>query len=273
VYPAEDAYITAVGGTDLTTNGAGGSWASETAWSYSGGGISLDGIAIPSYQQLPGVPGTQGSTKYRNVPDVAAEANTDNYYCANGSCGTGLGGTSLAAPTWAGFMALVNQNRVANGESTVGFLNPTIYDFGIGGNYQSYFHDITSGNNGIYYAETGYDLVTGWGSPNGSGLITALTAIPPVGTLAWTTTTTRITEPCSGGSVTIWKYTAFNFSSSSGNQKLGGSAQYVINQNCPPLLGSFPPGATPAVLDLWAPTFTLGFIPEAGTGAVIYTGP
>jgi len=170
-YPAEDAYITAVGGTDLTTNGPGGSWKSETAWPDSGGGISPDDILIPPYQQLWGVinSSNKGSTVYRNVPDVAAEANTDNYYCANGGCGEGLGGTSLAAPTWAGFAALVNQENVANGAPTLGFLNPLIYGIGVGSIYSGYFHDITSGSNGAYSAVPGYDLVTGWGSPNPTG--------------------------------------------------------------------------------------------------------
>ena len=49
-YPEEDALVTSVGGTDLTTNGGGGSWASETAWYRSGGGISPDGIPIPPWQ-------------------------------------------------------------------------------------------------------------------------------------------------------------------------------------------------------------------------------
>jgi outer membrane protein assembly factor BamB len=178
-FPEEDANVTAVGGTDLTTNGPGGSWESEIAWSGSGGGISPDHVAIPSYQQLPGVinSSNKGSTVYRNAPDVAAEANTDNYYCANGSCGEGLGGTSLAAPTWAGFIALVNQENIDNGKTTEGFLNPTIYPIGVSSSYGSYFHDITSGSNGTYSAVPGYDLVTGWGSPNPTDWIT-----PPVPT-------------------------------------------------------------------------------------------
>ena len=74
---------------------------------------------------------------------------------------------------WAGYLALVNQQAVANGNKTVGFINPTLYTIGEGSNYDTDFHDVTSGSNG-YSATTGYDLATGWGSPNGSGLITAL---------------------------------------------------------------------------------------------------
>ncbi len=74
---------------------------------------------------------------------------------------------------WAGYLALVNQQSVANGNNTLGFINPRLYTIGAGSSYTTDFHDITSGSNG-YSATTGYDLVTGWGSPNGSGLINSL---------------------------------------------------------------------------------------------------
>jgi len=176
VYPADDAYVTSVGGTDLTTSGAGGSWQSETAWSDSGGGVSPNRIAIPSYQKTSGVITTanKGSKIYRNCPDVAAEANTDNYICSDGTCSGGWGGTSFAAPRWAAYLALVNQQAVAKGETTLGFINPAFYTIGLGANYGNNFHDITSGNNGTYSTKAGYDLVTGWGSPKGTGLINSL---------------------------------------------------------------------------------------------------
>jgi subtilase family serine protease len=173
-YPAESVYVTAVGGTDLTTNGAGGPWQSETAWLDSGGGPADDGFAIPSWQVGVANSSNGASTTIRNVPDVAAEANTDNYLCDQGSCTADYGGTSFAAPRWAGFLALVNQQAVANGSSALGFINPTIYSIGRSTSYQNDFHDITSGSNGKYSAEPGYDLVSGWGSPNGTGLINAL---------------------------------------------------------------------------------------------------
>ena len=176
VYPSDDAHVTSAGGTDLTTVSAGGAWKSETAWSYSGGGISPDRIAIPSYQTTAGVitAANQGSKTYRNSPDVAAEANTDNYICYDGTCEGGWGGTSFAAPRWAGYLALVNQQSVAYGRGTVGFINPAIYRIGLGSGYGTDFHDIVIGNNGTYSAVTRYDLVTGWGSPHGSGLINSL---------------------------------------------------------------------------------------------------
>jgi kumamolisin len=176
-WPADDANIVSVGGTDLETSSAGGPWKSETAWSDSGGGISPDKIAIPSWQKLAGVitSTNKGSTTYRNGPDVSANANFTFYVCADQTTCTAneYGGTSFAAPMWAGFIALVNQQLVSQGKPTIGFLNPTIYAQNITSAYSTDFHDITSGKSGSYSAVTGYDLVTGWGSPK-AGLINAL---------------------------------------------------------------------------------------------------
>ena len=176
-WPADDAYVVSVGGTDLTTSKAAGPWASETAWVDSGGGISPDKIAIPSWQKLSGVinSSNKGSTTYRNGPDVSANANFTFYTCADQEAclANEYGGTSFAAPMWAGFIALTNQQLKANGSANVGFLDPTIYAENITSEYSTDFHDITSGKSGSYSAVTGYDLVTGWGSPK-AGLITTL---------------------------------------------------------------------------------------------------
>jgi hypothetical protein len=75
---------------------------------------------------------------------------------------------------WAGYIALVNQQLAANGQQPIGFLNPTIYAQNVTSAYTTNFHDITTGTSGSYSAVTGYDLVTGWGSPN-AGLMAALT--------------------------------------------------------------------------------------------------
>ncbi len=180
--PSVDANITQVGGTDLTTSSAGGPWASETGWPNSGGGF-ISGTAIPSYQQLAGVinSSNQGSTTLRNAPDIAAEANFDNTTVINGVFKSGYGGTSFAAPRWAGLIALANQQSVANGKGTLGFLNPAIYNIGVSTSFASNFHDIVSGNNKPtagagtgFNAVAGYDLVTGWGSPIGPNLIATL---------------------------------------------------------------------------------------------------
>ena len=176
-WPADDANIVSVGGTDLVTASAGGAWKSETAWVDSGGGISPDKIAIPSWQKLSGVitSTNKGSTTLRNGPDVSANANFTFYTCANQTTclANEFGGTSFAAPMWAGFVALVNQQLVSQGKATIGFLNPTIYAENITSAYSTDFHDITSGKSGSFSATTGYDLVTGWGTPK-AGLITEL---------------------------------------------------------------------------------------------------
>jgi hypothetical protein len=89
-------------------------------------------------------------------------------------------GTSCAAPLWAGFCALINQQSVAASGTTVGFINPAIYTIANGSNYNACFHDVTVGNNigtntpGFYNAVTGYDLTTGLGTPTGTNLINAL---------------------------------------------------------------------------------------------------
>jgi subtilase family serine protease len=177
VWPNESENVICVGGTDLTTKGAGKGWASETVWSSGGGGISPDHFAIPSWQKLKGVitKANKGSTKYRNGPDVSANSNFTFYVCADqrGCTANNYGGTSFAAPMWAGYLALTNQQAKAHGDKPPGFINPTIYPLGLGKGYGTAFHDITVGSNG-FPATKGYDLATGWGSPNTNGLINAL---------------------------------------------------------------------------------------------------
>ena len=175
IYPADDAFLTSVGGTDLTTQSAGGPWASETVWVDGGGGISPDGFAIPSWQTATASGCSACSKTLRNGPDVSANANFTFYVCADQTACTSnvYGGTSFAAPMWAGYLALVNQQAVANGQPTLGFINPSLYTIGLGSSYTTDFHDITSGSNG-FSATTGYDLASGWGSPNGSELLNAL---------------------------------------------------------------------------------------------------
>ncbi|MGB2642448.1 MAG: protease pro-enzyme activation domain-containing protein [Candidatus Acidiferrum sp.] len=197
-WPADNAYVVSVGGTDLVTASAGGPWKSETAWVDSGGGISPDGIAIPSWQTLAGVinSSNKGSTTLRNGPDVSANANFTFYVCADQTACTAndYGGTSFATPMWAGYIALVNQQLASQGDPTIGFINPTIYSQNIGSGYSTDFHDITSGTSGSYSAVAGYDLVTGWGSPNGVGLINAL---------APTSSSPSFTISASPGSVSV----------------------------------------------------------------------
>jgi len=175
IFPADDVFVTSVGGTDLDTSGAAGPWSSETAWVDGGGGISPNKFAIPSWQTAAASGCSSCSKTLRNGPDVSANANFTFYVCADQTACTAneYGGTSFAAPMWAGYLALANEQAVANGNHTVGFINPSLYTIGGSSSYGSDFHDVTSGSNG-FSATVGYDLATGWGSPNGSGLITAL---------------------------------------------------------------------------------------------------
>ncbi len=178
-WPMNSQYIQTVGGTDLETTGPGGAWASETAWVDGGGGWGTN-VLIPSWQQLPGIitAANKGSTAYRNTSDVSANANFTFYVCADQTTCTEneYGGTSFAAPMWAGYIALVNENLANNGYPPVGFINPTVYtDLGLGPGYDTDFHDIVSGSDGLP-TTPGYDLPTGWGSPNTTGLINAFLA-------------------------------------------------------------------------------------------------
>jgi subtilase family serine protease len=182
-WPADDTWIVSVGGTDLVTASAAGPWASETAWADSGGGISTTGQVIPTWQVAAINSTNKGSLTLRNGPDVSANANFTFYTCSDQTTclANDYGGTSFAAPMWAGYMALVNQGLVAKTGKTLGFLNPVIYaENATAATYASNFHDILTGTSGSYSAGVGFDLVTGWGSPT-QALATTLIGTTPVG--------------------------------------------------------------------------------------------
>jgi hypothetical protein len=180
--PGAEPYITVVGGTKLYTVTPGGAWQQELVWGGSGGGVSSF-YAIPDYQQGINMTPLYGSSTMRNFPDVAMMADTDIFIAANNTTG-GVGGTSCSSPQWAGFYALANQQAATLGQPPLGFFNPTLYAMGKSASYSTCFHDITSGNTTNdasgphkFFAATGYDLCTGWGSPNGINLINALTGV------------------------------------------------------------------------------------------------
>ena len=174
-YPAASPFVVGVGGTSLTVN-ANGSWASETAWSGSGGGTSTFENE-PSYQA-----GAQTTGK-RGVPDVAYDANPstgvssyNSHAC--GGCLTGWaqwGGTSIGAPQWAALFAIANSLRVQAGKTTLTLPQVALYPAAAVG-----YHDITSGSNGACGSQCnagpGYDFVTGLGSPIGYQVILKLVA-------------------------------------------------------------------------------------------------
>lgn len=204
--PIDYPWVTSVGGTTLSTPSGGGPYGAETVWNWSpgsryasSGGVSVD-KALPLWQSSLNFAGFGGASTGRNVPDVALTADHIIIFANNGSL-LGLGGTSAAAPLWAGFNALVNQQQAAAGLGPVGFINPLLYQIGFSSNYSVAFHDITKGHNSItsgdtnhYFARAGYDLCTGWGSPRGPGAInllsppalpqltsTVMTSIVPIG--------------------------------------------------------------------------------------------
>jgi hypothetical protein len=194
--PSDDPHVVVAGGTTLSTTGPVGAWVSETTWNWytagtgldaSGGGVSAN-YAIPTWQQGVSTAANQASKLLRNVPDVAMAADHIWLRWNNGSTDY-VGGTSAAAPLWAGFIALVNQQALRNGKPLVGFANPAIYSLGKSAEYSLAFHDVTTGDNSCpkgsstYSAVAGYDLCTGWGTPAGQRLINELAGVsnvPPV---------------------------------------------------------------------------------------------
>jgi hypothetical protein len=211
-----------VGGTFLSTNPLStplptpvyppNYYAGETTWNRgggiaSGGGI-MDGtdktvvcgctgggnccntssIPIPDYQLGVSMATNGGSTSFRNYPDVAMLA--DNVEIIFGGGPVGIGGTSVAAPLWAGFTALMNQQAANNGVASVGYPNPAFYAIGLTRGsandlYATSFHDIADGGNNAngfssgFTTVPGYDLTTGWGTPT-CGLINFLAAPMPL---------------------------------------------------------------------------------------------
>ena len=259
-WPADDANIVSVGGTDLTTSSAGGPWASETAWADSGGGVSPDGIAIPSWQTP--VDGCSGCSKtLRNGPDVSGNANFTYYVCADQTTCTAneYGGTSFAAPMWAGYLALANQQAAANGD-TIGFINPTIYPAAEGSSSGTYFHDIASGSCGTFSSATGFDLCTGLGSPNTSGLINLLAgSSTPSFTLSASPSSVTITQGGSGTStITVTDLGGFSGSVSLAASGLPGGVTATFGTN---------PTTSTSTL-----TLTAGSTATTGTATVTITG-
>jgi subtilase family serine protease len=202
--PASQPYMVGVGGTQLFVN-AGETYNSETTWNVNNtrkGGASGGGISsvwsIPSWQQ--GVT-TAASQAMRNVPDVSLNADQYTGYAIYYKNGWYIyGGTSCASPLWAAFTARVNQQRVSGGINMLGFANPMIYQIATSPKYSTDFHDINDDSTNLYYyAVTGYDNATGWGTFNGSNLFADLapsSAAPPA-------TPANLTASAGDGSVTL----------------------------------------------------------------------
>lgn len=175
-FPADNPWVTAVGGTTVTRNGT---TFQEAAWSGSGGGFSKF-FPTPSYQlTLPAAVQSQLNHR-RGVPDVAGDADprTGLAFYSGGTWSL-AGGTSASAPLWAAFMAIANQMA----GHALGFINPALYKLAASSSYAQDFHDVTVGDNtntraGVtgYPAVAGWDPVTGLGTPNVEKLLPDLIA-------------------------------------------------------------------------------------------------
>ena len=199
--PADDPYITVVGGTTLTMTSE-GAWASETAWLTP---ATIDPLLVTRPKRQPAAasaspmafrPGkqgismtaNQGSTTMRNVPDVSLVANNLNLVWGNDFIGASSdwpeGGHQSGRPAVGRFHGAGEPAGRRQRPAPIGFVNPALYAIGKSTNYQSCFHDITTGMNTNsssptkYYAVAGYDLCTGWGTMIGSNLMQALLAPP-----------------------------------------------------------------------------------------------
>lgn len=179
--PADDPYVIGVGGTRLSLQHD--AYGSEMAWfcveckgggprgTGSGGGISTFFSRL-EFQHIQPM-----YTSYRTVPDVSANADPATgymIYCTvlasrcNYQGWITVGGTSAAAPFWAGVIANLNQYLGRAGKIHLGYVSPILYSLYNSRAILKYppYHDVTSGNNLYYPAVTGYDLATGMGTPD-----------------------------------------------------------------------------------------------------------
>src|SRR5207247_4147998 len=188
--PANSPHVMGVGGTTPTCSAgmtpsspACAGYRSETGWSGAGGGVSQV-FTRPAFQTACRVPaGTQ-----RLVPDVALAANpSPGNYVRKGGFWYIVGGTSVAAPQWAGFVALLNQKLGGSGVA-----NPGARPYGLCGT--SAFHDVPSRSNRHHMAGAGLHMVPGPGPPRGKNFLA------PPSTATTTSSTTSTNKPCRGGS-------------------------------------------------------------------------
>lgn len=181
IFPASSPLVTAIGGTSLFASTT-GEYMSETVWNRGdagGGGISQV-FHEPLYQllTLPRAVSGQLAGK-RGIPDVSYNADGAttilvylSFLGPNNAGYFGIGGTSEGAPQWAGIIADLNQYA----GRPLGFINPALYLIGGAGGFSHIGRDITVGNNALngvpgYSATTGWDLASGWGTPNLIGIL------------------------------------------------------------------------------------------------------
>lgn len=207
LFPSSDPYVTSVGGTQgssypyglATYTGSCGTgyrpgfpgctptgYGGETTWNEPWLAISTGGAPSLLYGQPAYQAGVPTGSLMRTTPDISMNAAVNGgvlvYYSATGPRWFVVGGTSASSPEFAALFAIANQARAAAGHGPLGFVNPAIYTLASNGvKYASDFHDITTGDNinaGStvgYSAGVGYDLATGWGTPDAAKLVADLT--------------------------------------------------------------------------------------------------
>lgn len=174
--PASQPWVLAAGGTTLTLDDK-RLRKGETAWSGSGGGVSCY-WPNPWWQTVKVA--QPAIDEARNVPDIALHADANgpsgSYAVIVGGKTLFVGGTSAAAPIWAGIAANLGQARKAKGLPSLGALGPHIHRLGPQPAGDKAFFHIDQGSNGDYSASplTDYDDVCGWGSARGAEFIKAL---------------------------------------------------------------------------------------------------
>jgi kumamolisin len=182
-WPSTSDGVIGVGGTFLSTR-EDGSYLSEAGWeeplSGGGGGGGLSTVIDrPSWQVGPGVDNAASNGK-RQVPDVAGPADpSSGFFIVYTEPGQGLvsgqvGGTSAAAPFWAGSMALTRQLAGTQGVDSLGALGPTLYQISAEQPAGAVFHDVARGGNLLFEAGPGWDYSTGLGSPRVAPLAQAI---------------------------------------------------------------------------------------------------
>ena len=177
-YPGSSQWVLSIGSTSLKSEA--GRIVSEFVWNdctfASGGGVS-DKIERPDWQSGVSVPKRQDGKPGRGVPDLVASGDPMHGFpiIVHGQKAE-MGGTAVSVPLWTGLVALVNQSL----EYNVRYLNPRLYrEIGPA----SLFHMITFGDNSMagvkgYAAGGAWSPVAGWGSPDGTMLLTWLRANP-----------------------------------------------------------------------------------------------
>jgi subtilase family serine protease len=172
-WPSVSSNVLSVGGTNLSLSNSSGTYASERGWFGSGGGVSY-------FENEPGYQASVQSSGARTTPDVSYNADPNTGFAVYDSTAyqgySGweiIGGTSAGAPQWAGLIAIANQGRSLAGKSSLNGVTqtlPTLYSMRTTG-----FHDITSGWSSYWVsAYSGYDLVSGLGTPRAATIVQGL---------------------------------------------------------------------------------------------------